>query len=218
MEQLVDGDRTPTPEDVLQRKTVPVAFMSRKLSQCRRNWGPREQETCAIILAVQKWESWIGLQPVLVLTVHKALEHWAHEVLDPPSGPLGRRSRWHQILSKYDLTVGYIPGRENTVADILSRWAYPASQALRDISMHGSEKDDLEMKRFIEEEKNIERACTYMLLRDPPTEKNLWVRGLGKKPGVGEGRLHNPLLSVSRLNSLKGGGPHRIAMRRYHSQ
>ena len=146
-----------------------MAFMSRKLAQSQRNWVGREQETYAIIIALQKWETWIGLQPILVLTDHKALEHWAHEVLDTPSGPLGRRSRWHQILSKYDITVGYVPGKENTVADIVSRWAYPASQALRDISLHGSEKDDDEMKRIIEDEKSAERACTYMLIRDPPS-------------------------------------------------
>ena len=34
-----------------QRKTVPVAFMSRKLTQGQRNWVAREQETYAIILA-----------------------------------------------------------------------------------------------------------------------------------------------------------------------
>ena len=187
LEQLVEGTRRPTPEDVLQKRTVPMAFMSQKLAQSQRNWVAREQETYAIILALQKWETWIGLQPILVLTDHKALEHWAHEVLDTPSGPLGRRSRWHQILSKYDITVGYVPGKENTVADILSRWAYPASQALRDISLHGSEKDDDEMKRIIEDEKSAERACTYMLIRDPPMDRNSWVRGLGKRPGSGGG-------------------------------
>jgi hypothetical protein len=30
LEQLLEGDRKPTPQDVLDRKTVPVAFMSRK--------------------------------------------------------------------------------------------------------------------------------------------------------------------------------------------
>ena len=99
---------------------------------------PRELETYIIILALQKWESWIGLQPVLVLTDHQSLEAWTREVLDPPSGPVGRRARWHQIFSKFDLTVGDIPGKENTIADILSRWAYAASKALRDTSKHGS--------------------------------------------------------------------------------
>ena len=112
LEQLVDEDRKPTAQDVLDKKTVPVAFMSRKLTHGQRNWVPREQETYAIILALQKWESWIGMQPVLVLTDHKSLESWTKEVLDTPSGPLGRRSRWHQIFSKFDLSVGYIKGKK----------------------------------------------------------------------------------------------------------
>jgi hypothetical protein len=127
--------------------------MSRKLAKAQRNWVPREQETYAIILALQKWESWIGLQPVLVLTDHKSLESWAREILDAPSGPVGRRSRWHEILSKYDLQVGYIPGKENTLADVLSRFAYPASQALADVSKHGSARDAEEMGELIEEER-----------------------------------------------------------------
>ncbi len=90
LEQLVDEARVPTPQDVMEKKTVPVAFMSRKLTGSQRNWVPREQETYAIILALQEWESWIGLQPVLILTDHKALESWAKEVLDPPP----QRSRW----------------------------------------------------------------------------------------------------------------------------
>ena len=76
----------PTVDDVRARKTTPVAFMSRKLTGSQLNWVPREQETYAIILALQKWESWIGLQPVLVLTDHKALQSWAKEVLDPHQG------------------------------------------------------------------------------------------------------------------------------------
>ena len=153
LEQLREGDERPTPEDVINKKTIPVAFMSRKLAEGQRKWTPRELETYAIILALQKWESWIGLPSVLVLTDHQSLESWTREVLDTPSGPVGRRARWHQIFSKYDLTVGYIPGKENTIADILSRWAYPASQALKDISKHGSSQDKEDMLEIIREEK-----------------------------------------------------------------
>lgn len=55
-------------------------------------------------------------------------------MIDTPSGPIGRRARRHQFVSLYDLEVGYIPCEENDIAEILSRWAYPASQAYRDIS------------------------------------------------------------------------------------
>ena len=156
LEQLVDEDRKPTAQDVLDKKTVPVAFMSRKLTHGQRNWVPREQETYAIILALQKWESWIGMQPVLVLTDHKSLESWTKEVLDTPSGPLGRRSRWHQIFSKFDLSVGYIPGKQNFIPDILSWWAYPDSQAYRDISKHGTQEDKEEMLQMLEDERREE--------------------------------------------------------------
>ena len=46
----------------------------------------------------------------------------------------------------FDLSVGYVPGENNTVADVLSRFAYPASEAYRDISKHGSVQDEDEME------------------------------------------------------------------------
>ena len=122
LEQLLDEERHPTIEDVRAQKTVPVAFLSRKLTGSQRNWVPREQETYAIILALDKWKSWIGLNKVLILTDHKALESWTTEMLDTMSGPIGRRGRWHQIFSNFDLEVVYIPGVEHTLADALSRW------------------------------------------------------------------------------------------------
>ena len=37
---------------------------------------------------VAKWESFIGLQPVLVLTDNQAIESWTREILDPPAAHL----------------------------------------------------------------------------------------------------------------------------------
>ena len=196
LEQLYDSNETPTAQDAIEGRTVPVAFLSRKLTGSQRNWIPRGQETYAIILALQKWETWIGFQPVLVLTDHKSIESWTKEVLDTPCGPVGRRARWHQILSKYDLSVGYCPGKDNCQADILSRWAYPASQALRDVSKHGSAQDKAEMEEFIREEKADEKHCMMVsraitaapagqpliYLRNPPELANAWIRGLGPRP------------------------------------
>ena len=136
--------------------------MSWKLSDPQRNWTTRELEPYAIILALKKWESWIGLQPVLILTDHKSLESWTKEVLDTPSVPVGRRARWHQFLSRFDLTVGYIPGKDNTIPDVLSRWAYPASQAHRDISKHGSLADMELMEAEIALEKEEESRCVWV--------------------------------------------------------
>lgn len=121
---LDDIPGMPTIEDVYDRNRAPVAFFSRKLTDGQiRTWAPREKETYAVVLSLVKWSSWIGLQPVLVVTDHRTLESWAKEVLDTPGGPAGRRARWHELLSKFNLQVICIPGKDNVVADALSRWA-----------------------------------------------------------------------------------------------
>jgi len=95
LEQLMEPkEGMVTALEATSEPTVPVAFCSRKLTSGQmKTWSPREKETYTIVLALHKWASYIGLQPVLVLTDHKALEAWATEHLDTPSGPAGRRAR-----------------------------------------------------------------------------------------------------------------------------
>ena len=52
LEQMAENEGIPTKEDILERRTAPVGFMSKKLTKCQRNWTPREKETYAIILAL----------------------------------------------------------------------------------------------------------------------------------------------------------------------
>ena len=66
-------------------------------------------------------------------------------------------NRWHETFAKFDLSVVYVPGKDNTVADCLSRWAYPAGKAWMDISSHGDAEETEEAKRIIEMEKAMEQ-------------------------------------------------------------
>ena len=111
----------------------------------------REKETYAIVEALKKWSGWIGFQPVVVLTDHQARQSWYNEKVDTPSGPAGRRAKWDELLSKCDLQVHYVPGSMNTVADALSRWAYPACKGLNDVSRHGSAMDAEEVAEITAE-------------------------------------------------------------------
>ena len=176
-----------------QTGLVPVAFFSRKLGKHQLNWTPREKETYAVVSALRKWSGWIGLQPVLVLTDHKSLEDWVREKVDTPSGPAGRRARWHETLSKFDLTVQYMPGKDNVVADALSRFAYPACKAFQDTSFHGSEEARLEMKKIIEEELAEGRT----------------VGMITGKPEDGDARLLVVAGTISKRSALP---PHRVCV------
>ena len=102
LEQAPCVEGMPTLADAASGKTVPVAFMSRKLttSQCC-TWDVRDKEAYAVVCALEKWAGWIQQQPILILTDHKTLQSWTHEILQDPMGPSGRRARWHLKLSRF---------------------------------------------------------------------------------------------------------------------
>ena len=85
-------------------------------------------------------------------------------------------------MSKFDLNVKYIPGKDNVVADAMSRFAYPASKAFQDTSFHGSVAARKEMKEIIEEE--LAEGRTVGLISGVPkdgTKRILFVAGTMSK-------------------------------------
>ncbi|XP_044717745.1 integrase core domain-containing protein [Hirsutella rhossiliensis] len=77
----------------------PVAYFSKTLSSTETKSGG---------------QSWLG--PFEVVTDHEALKYFATKrVLS------SRQARWAQILSEFDYKMTYRPGKENIIADALSR-------------------------------------------------------------------------------------------------
>ena len=130
----------------------PVAFYSRKqqgnragVDGCTKNtgqfaWTGREEETFAIVCCLLKFQSWVANSEVEIQTDHSAIVKWYKEDLCTVSGPLGRRGRWHEFLSRFNLIVTYREDKENQVADALSRFAYPARES-QDTNFHGGNED-----------------------------------------------------------------------------
>ena len=161
LEQFPKHDGVPPLEEIVKPGVArPVAFMSRKLTAGQmRKWDTRDKETYAIVSALTKWASWIGYQPVVVVTDHKTLESWYKEAFSQAMGPSARRARWHSTLSLFRVEVVYHPGKKNIVGDGLSRWGYPASEAWADVSKHGNAEDAKAMKELIRREIEEERGC-----------------------------------------------------------
>ena len=224
LEQFPDVQGMPTIQDLSKPGAArAVAFMSRKLTKGQSTrWDTRDKETYAIVSALEKWASWIGFQPILVLTDHKTLESWHKEAFSAATGPTGRRARWHALMNMFDLQVVYTPGKGHIVPDTLSRWAYPASRAWADVSRHGNAEDAQEMKKIILEERKEEREsaqvaevhgtpplgkCIAVLSQKPSGPSGQTISGVTTRGGAKTGDRGSSVQRPPGLNASSPRGP-----------
>ena len=90
-------------------------------------------------MAVRKWPGYVAVHPVTLCTEHHSLQSWHKEHLDILWGPASQTAICHETLAQFDQTVVYVLGKDNAVADCLSRWAYSASKGMT--CAHGDETE-----------------------------------------------------------------------------
>jgi len=103
---------------VILQEGKPIAYASRALTTCQQRYAQIEKETLAIVYGCQKFHQYIYGRKVTVETDHKPLQAIFRKPLyqTPP-----RLQRLLLILQKYDLDIGYKPGKLMFIADHLSR-------------------------------------------------------------------------------------------------
>jgi transposase InsO family protein len=94
----------------------PIAYESRKLNDAESRYPVHEQELLAIIVCLRTWRCYLEGMTFIIRTDHKSLEHI------PTQKHLSRRMvRWVEYLQQFNFKIEYKPGKENVVADALSR-------------------------------------------------------------------------------------------------
>lgn len=102
---------------VLSQDNHPISFLSRTLSKAEENYAANEKEMLAIIWALKALKNYLyGKAKVKIFTDHQPLTH----SLSSWNGN-ARIKRWKAYLEEYDYEIFYKPGKENVVADALSR-------------------------------------------------------------------------------------------------
>lgn len=97
-------------------KQLPVAFASKTFTKGESNKSTTEQELAAIHWAIQHFRPYVYGTHFLVKTDHRPLSY-----LFSLRNPSSKLTRMRLDLEEYDFTVEYLKGKQNIVADALSR-------------------------------------------------------------------------------------------------
>ncbi|GMF16139.1 unnamed protein product [Phytophthora fragariaefolia] len=98
------------------RGDQPVAYALKVNSAAVAKYGISELECLVVVWAVRLFRPPLYGRKFAIVTDHVALK-WLMTVKEP----VGRLHRWALTLQEYDFTFEYRPGKENQVADALSR-------------------------------------------------------------------------------------------------
>jgi hypothetical protein len=94
----------------------PIAFSSKQLSAAERNYTTTERECLAMVFSVKKYRHYLLMNQVVFFVDHMAIRY----LVNKPELS-GRLARWVLLLTEFDYTVQYKPGKKHLQADHLSR-------------------------------------------------------------------------------------------------
>lgn len=92
----------------------PIMFQSSKFSKQAVNWSTIEQECYAIYYSVHSLDYYLRCKHFIIETDHRNLI-WMNASIVP------KIIRWHIYLQSFNFLIRHIPGKQNIVADMLSR-------------------------------------------------------------------------------------------------
>jgi len=141
---------------VLQQERRPIAYFSKTLTAAEQKYATHEQETLAIVEALKQWRVYLQGRHFIVWTDHYSLKY-----LKTQPQLSNRQARWLEFLEELDFELKYIKGKQNVVADALSRKEHSVNQ-ISTITL----KDDfyIEVKDNYEKDKYIQRILEDLQL------------------------------------------------------
>ena len=93
-----------------------IAYASRQLKPHEVNYPTHDLELAAVVFTLKLWRQYLYGAKCQIFTDHKSLRYvFTQRELNL------RQRRWMELISDYDCTIEYHPGKANVVADALSR-------------------------------------------------------------------------------------------------
>lgn len=101
---------------VLMQKGHPLSYINRQLKSKQLHLSIYMNELLAVIFAVQKWHHYLLPAHFIIKTNQRSLTYLLEQRLNTP-----RQQKWLPKLLDFDYEIQYKQGKENLVADALSR-------------------------------------------------------------------------------------------------
>lgn len=137
-----------------------ISYYSRAFTKQERNYCVTRKELLAIVDSVKHFHHYLYGSKCLVRTDHGALT-WLLKFKNPE----GQLARWFEILSQYDITIKFRPGRLNANADAISR--IPCTRCT-----HCTRQETLEAERAVNKNLSCQPVMKMVLRSNTQTDND----------------------------------------------
>jgi hypothetical protein len=120
---------------VLSQEGSVICYESRKLKEHENNYATHDLELETVVHALRKWRHYLIEKKFELRIDHNGLKY----LFDQPALN-ARKIRWLEFLCEYDFDIWHIKGKDNKVADALSRKVHELHATT--ISMYKTELKD----------------------------------------------------------------------------
>jgi len=101
---------------VLMQQGKPVAYFSEKLGGAQLNYSLYDKELLSLVRVLETWQHYLWPKEFVILSDHEALKYLKGQA------KLNRRhAKWVEFIETFPYIVKYKKGKDNVVADALSR-------------------------------------------------------------------------------------------------
>ena len=101
---------------VLMQESKPIAYFSEKLNGAALNYSTYDKELFALKRALETWQHYLWPKEFIIHSDHESLQYLKSQ------GKLNKRhARWVEFIETFPYVIKHKHGKENVVADALSR-------------------------------------------------------------------------------------------------
>ena len=101
---------------VLLQDHKPIAYFSEKLSGAALNYSTYDKELYALVRTLQTWQHYLWPHEFIIHSDHKALKH-----IRTQTNLNRRHAKWVEFIESFPYIIKHKNGKENVIADALSR-------------------------------------------------------------------------------------------------